>query len=311
MKKRKMLNSGAAGAVTEIVQLGARPGELVCVSEPGSSFHLTCGTWKCAYHEMASEISPNPGCYVMMTPPVGGKHLVYVGESGSVVGRMGWHQFARNNRVNWFAVLASSDPSWTKTHALLLQSHVHRWFSGGVGTSLYGKTPSDICVGDRDRYVGVQAMNFLRRVMPYSTLPASIALPDEHGDIHNPIVELETGKVLQIYESWSFTPGPNCAYADIRAVLSDTSAGLVLHAGSEMRSDTSKGLPSSIHRVRHALQQRGLVEQIRGACGRVRITVPVIMSTAQVAARVISGYPIPSLPLWERISAHPLILARV
>jgi hypothetical protein len=154
-------------------------------------------------------------------------------------------------------------------------------------------------------------MNFLRRVMPYSTLPASITLPDEHGDIHAPIVELETGKVLQIYESWTFRPGPNCAYADIRAVLSDTSAGLVLHAGSEMRCDTSKGLPPSIHFVRRALQQRGLVEQVRDAPGRVRITVPIIMSTKQVAARVISGYPIPGLPIWEAISAHPLVLGRV
>lgn len=308
MKKRKMLTSGSAGAVTEILQLGARPGELVRISEPGSAFHLTCGTWKSQYHEMASEISPYPGCYVMMTPPVNGVHLVYVGESGSVVGRLGWHQFARNNRVCWFCVLASSDPAWTKTHALLLQSDVHHWFVRGVGTCLYGKEPSDIRVGERDRYVGTQAMNFLRRVMSFGTLPASIGLPDEHGHVHTPIVELEGGQVLQVYESWTFSPGPNCAYADIRAILSETSAGFMLHGGSEMRTDTSRGLPPSIHRVRRALQKRGLVEQVRGTPGRMRIKVPVIISTRQVAARVISGYPIPSLPVWEPISAHPLCL---
>lgn len=43
----------------------------------------------------------------------------------------------------------------------------------------------------------------------------------------------------------------------------------------------------SIRAVRQALHERGLVEQVRGAPGRVRIKVSIIMSTQQVAARVL------------------------
>jgi hypothetical protein len=308
MKKRQMLHSGAAGAVTEIVELGGSRGELARISEPGSGFNLTYGVWKNQYCHISSEITPLPGTYVMVTPLRNGHHLTYIGESGSVVGRIGWHDFALNHPVAWFAVLACNDLAWTKAHALALQSRIHTWFSGGLGVTIHGRKPSQAREGIRDGFMGTLALQFVRRAMAYSTLPETIRLPDENGVVHAPVVSLEHGPALQIYETFAFRPGPNCAYAGLHATLSDTSAGFVLHAGSELRCDTSKGLHASIHNARRHLWKMNVLQPVPGTPGRVRTTVPIAVSTPLVAAKIIAGYPIPGLPVWEAIPTHPLTI---
>lgn len=303
------LRGSTAGSVTHIVQLGNCPGELIEVSEPLSPLTLTAGMWREPYREISASISSNPGAYILIGEEANGEHAVYVGEAGNVLSRLRTHAVPKKMNVIWFAVISSPWPILSKTHARGIEAGIYRLLEPMDGIRLLGSAPPIFPMSATDNLVVETALATARRLLAYAGLPLGLQLPaevEEESDSGIVGDEVDAGSMPRTYTTYRYCPGPGTCYADLYAVGSDIDGGFMIHAGSEFRSVLSHKLARSITDRRDRLEGGDYLEPIPGVTGRLRLRRPITLSSALVAAKVLSGYGVNDPAVWRALDSAPV-----
>lgn len=162
---KSMLRGSTAGTLTHIVQLGDCPGELVEVSDPLSPLSLTAGMWREPYHQILASISSNPGAYILIGEEQDGAHAAYVGEAGNVLASRRTRSILKKMKPIWFAVVSSSWPVLSRTHASGLEAGIYRLLESMDGIGLLGTAPPVVPMSTTDALVVYTALAAARRLL--------------------------------------------------------------------------------------------------------------------------------------------------
>ena len=301
------LRASVAGSITQIVQLGSFPGELVRIGEPMSPLTLTCGMWTEPYRTISAHISQNPGCYILIAEDRDGAHVAYVGEAGNICGRLRTHEMPKKHKLIWFAVLSSSYPFLSKTHIRAIEAGLYRLVERFEGLRILGAAPPIFPMSPVDTLISDVSLETAKRLLAHAGLPLGLTLPTDPQEAEaEPEDGAEAHMMPRTYATYRFTPGPGTCYAELHAIGSDLDDGFMIHAGSEYRPLVSHTLPISIEDRRSKLERQDYLEPIPGVEGRLRLKRPIVVSSAMVAARVLAGYAVNDAGVWTRLDGTPL-----
>lgn len=301
--------TGSTATIVQIVELGERRGDLVQISEPLNPLQLTAGVWPLFYREVSRHIPDNPGTYLLVGREQSGEHQVYVGEAGNVLGRLRTHGIPKKIEVIWFAVLSSTWPVLSKTQVRGIEAGLYRALEPIDGIRLLGSAPPIFPMSSADAAAVEGGLATMKRFLNYAGFPIATRFgADEDEDLDS--VDGEAGYdgdiSPRLYRTYRFSPGPNSVFTDLHAIGSDLDDGFMVHAGSEYRPDVSHDLGRSIMSRRKMLETGGFLEPIPGVFGRLRLNQSVVVTSALVAAKVLAGYGVNDLRVWQPLDAAPV-----
>lgn len=303
------LRASVAGSITQILQLGEFPGELVRISEPMSPLNLTCGMWSEPYRTLSAHIPENPGCYILIAEDKDGEHAAYVGEAGNVCGRLRTHEMPKKHKLIWFAVLSSSQPFLSKTHIRSIEAGLYRLIERFEGLRILGTAPPIFPMSPVDTLIADVSLETAKRLLRHAGLPLGLSLPPEPREAESGSGDGAGAHLLpRTYATYRFTPGRGTCYAELHAIGSDLDDGFMIHAGAEYRPAVSHTLPVSIADRRSKLERQDFLEPIPGIEGRLRLKRPIVVSSAMVAARVLAGYAVNDAGVWTPLDGTPLVV---
>lgn len=301
------LRASVAGSITQILQLGSFPGELVRISEPMSPLTLTCGMWAEPYRSFSMHIPENPGCYILIAEDKDGEHVAYVGEAGNICGRLRTHEMPKKHRLIWFAALSSFYPFLSKTHIRAIEAGLYRLVERFEGLRILGTAPPIFPMSPVDTLISDESLQTAKRLLAHAGLPLGLSLPPEPREVEAGSGDGSEAHMLpRTYATYRFTPGPGTCYAELHAIGSDLDDGFLIHAGAEYRPTVSHTLPVSIVDRRGKLERQDYLEPIPGIEGRLRLKRPIVVSSAMVAARVLAGYAVNDVGVWTPLDGTPL-----
>lgn len=91
----------------------------------------------------------------------------------------------------------------------------------------------------------------------------------------------------------------------VRGIGSDLDDGFLIHAGAEYRCEVSHALGAAIMDRRTRIENGDFLEEIPGLPGRFRLKRSIVVSSALVAAKVLTGYGVNDRGVWQPIDGAP------
>lgn len=300
------LRASTAGSILQLVELGQRPGDLIQVSEPINPLILTGGVWPTEFRTISAHVPSHPGCYILVGREQDGIHPVYVGGGGNVLQRLRTHAVPKKIDAIWFAALSSSYPILSKTQAHGVEAAMFRMMEAVDGLRLLGSAPPLVPMSAADAAAVEGATDTMKRFLNYASFPVDIVL--EEDELANEAESTGNGVANtfpRTFQSYRFVPGPATVYTHVRGIGSDLDDGFLVHAGAEYRPEVSHALGAAIMDRRTRIENGDFLEEIPGLPGRFRLKRSIVVSSALVAAKVLTGYGVNDRGVWQAIDGAP------